>query len=71
MNDGAKAAGFVAILILAVIVGIFAIKAHYAWENNCEDQGGHVTKHTSWDSNMDTTTTYYCLNADGGIISIR
>lgn len=69
MNDIGKVVAGGVIAIIAAIVIIFAISQHNDWKASCEKRGGHVSSHTNW--NGDSDTTYYCLNDNGGIIDIR
>lgn len=72
---------FIAVVVVAIPFLIyFAVVQHNQWVDWCESQGGHVIDHTthstgiSADGKSTTTTsntTYYCLNADGGIIDIE
>lgn len=76
-----------AITVFVVIVGVFcivmAIKHHEAWEDHCVNElGGRVEKDTKVSSGTTfvngkaqptttTSTTYYCLSDDGGILDIE
>lgn len=66
-------------VLVAIFFTLVWVHQHHKWERWCEDQGGHVKSHTSWSTGVDSNgktvqtsdTTYYCLNADGGIIDIE
>ena len=66
-------------VLVVIILSVAYVHEHHKWERWCEGQGGHVKSHTSWSTGVDSNgktvqtsdTTYYCLNADGGIIDIE
>lgn len=70
------------LLIIAAVIP-FAIRDQNRWEQWCTDQGGHVTDHTESTVStvvgangqpgvaVGTSTTYYCLSADGRILDIQ
>jgi hypothetical protein len=71
-------------VVVAVVAGlaialVFAIRSNNEWAAWCQSQGGHVTSHTTTTTvvtangkpGIATTTTSYCLSADGRILDIR
>jgi hypothetical protein len=76
-------AGIAAVVIVLPFVIYFAAVAHDNWVQGCEAQGGHVVddtktyQTTTYDAKgkpsfgTSSSTTYYCLNENGGIIDIE
>lgn len=70
------------VVLVTVIIG-FAVRSHNRWVDWCEEQGGHVVDHTQVTTTVingnngtpttgtSTSTTYYCLSADGRILDIE
>lgn len=75
--------GIVISVVVFVILIALSIISHQEWVVWCEDQGGRIISDTDTqvgtgidaEGNVVTTTTtstdYYCLNENGGIIDIR
>lgn len=74
-----RLAGFLAMILVIVGVIFLAVQEHGRWTRWCNAQGGHVVDHTTTVTTFNSegkpgvgsNTTYYCLNADGGIIDIE
>lgn len=79
MNDGWKMPALIAVLLIAVGgIIVYAVRADARWVAWCESQGGHVLRDTKWittyvDGKVGSasTTTTYCLTADGRILGIQ
>lgn len=64
-------------LVLAVLIFV-ATKQDDEWRAWCQSQGGHVTSTTKTDivfvdgkSGTSSSTTYFCLTADGRVLDVR
>jgi hypothetical protein len=74
-------AAFWSFIFVAIIaVGIpLAVRADHQYQVWCQAQGGHVTSNTTYGTTVTTgghvgttsSTTTYCLSADGRIIDIQ
>jgi hypothetical protein len=71
-----------AVCLGALVVAFFvamALRSQAAWEDACRRSGGTVNSHTDWTTTYDrdgnshnnSNTTYYCINSDGRVTSIR
>lgn len=77
---GGLSIGFAGLLVIAIPAWN---RDHNQWQAWCRDHGGHVADHT--DTTVVTTvsgngqpgvgvgssTTYYCLSADGRVLDVR
>ena len=84
-RDAVWITAFAVLLIAGLTWLIIAASGeHNAWTEWCRQQGGHVVDHTDTTTTVvvnpasgqpgvgvGTTTTYYCLSADGRILDIR
>jgi hypothetical protein len=79
MSPFTKTAIVVSILIAITGLIIWAVHDDDSWRKWCNSQGGHVISNTKTSYGVTTngkpgfvtTTTNYCLSADGRILDIR